>query len=236
MTIQHTPIYALPYPQTGDTPDAPRDFQALAQRLESVISQIVNSYIPIGTILMYGPSGGLPSGWVLCDGSEKPRDPAGVFSALFNLIGTTYGTGNGSTTFNVPDLRGRSPVGTGTGNGGGVSGSGKVTGGTALTARSIGQWSGEERHLVSISEMPSHDHPTTPIPTIIPLGSDWNLQQPFGYPVGPAFAGEVLPRAPAGGNFNLNSTKATDVRGGNQPHNITQPIVIVNFIIKYANV
>lgn len=52
------------------------------------------------------------TGWLLCDNSAVSRT---TYSALFALIGTTYGAGNGTTTFNVPDLRGRAPIGAGTG-------------------------------------------------------------------------------------------------------------------------
>lgn len=51
-----------------------------------------------------------PVGWLMCDGSAVSRT---TYSKLFNAIGTTYGTGDGSTTFNIPDLRGRFPVGAG---------------------------------------------------------------------------------------------------------------------------
>jgi microcystin-dependent protein len=55
-----------------------------------------------------------PTGWLLCDGSAVSR---ATYAALFTLIGTTYGAGDGSTTFNVPDLRGRVSVGKGSGSG-----------------------------------------------------------------------------------------------------------------------
>lgn len=59
-----------------------------------------------------------PAGWALCDGSAKKRsivDPDGNdYGALYDAIGTTFGAGDGSTTFNLPDLRGRAPVGKGT--------------------------------------------------------------------------------------------------------------------------
>ena len=51
-----------------------------------------------------------PSGWLLCDGSAWPRN---AYAALFGVIGTTFGAGDGSTTFNVPDLRGKAPIGAG---------------------------------------------------------------------------------------------------------------------------
>ena len=68
--------------------------------------------VPPGAILPYG-GGTAPTGYVLCDDSAKSRTD---FSALFAIIGTTYGAGNGTTTFNVPDLRDRIPLGKGTNN------------------------------------------------------------------------------------------------------------------------
>jgi len=60
-----------------------------------------SSFIPIGGILIYGGAGA-PTGFVLCDGAAISRT---TFSALFAVIGTQYGVGDGSTTFNVPDFR-----------------------------------------------------------------------------------------------------------------------------------
>ena len=68
--------------------------------------------VPPGAILPYGGATA-PTGYVLCDDSAKSRTD---FSALFAIIGTTYGAGNGTTTFNVPDLRDRIPLGKGTNN------------------------------------------------------------------------------------------------------------------------
>lgn len=64
--------------------------------------------IPTGALMMYGDAAA-PSGWVLADGSAILR--TGANATLFTLYGTKYGIGDGSTTFNVPDLRGRVPVG-----------------------------------------------------------------------------------------------------------------------------
>ena len=68
--------------------------------------------VPPGAILPYG-GGTAPTGYVLCDDTAKSRTD---FAALFAIIGTSYGTGNGTTTFNVPDLRDRIPLGKGTNN------------------------------------------------------------------------------------------------------------------------
>jgi len=81
---------------------------------------------------------------LLCNGAAVSRT---TYSALFSAIGTTYGAGDASTTFNVPDLRGRSPIGDGTGSG--------------LTARARGQTGGAETHSLSAAEsgVPAHTHP-----------------------------------------------------------------------------
>lgn len=96
--------------------------------------------VPAGGIISYGGSAA-PNGYLLCDGSAVSRS---TYSALFTVIGAAYGAGDGSTTFNIPDMRGRSPLGTGTGSG--------------LTSRSIGQSGGEENHALSVAELASHQH------------------------------------------------------------------------------
>ena len=93
---------------------------------------------PVGGILMYGGTSA-PTGYLLCDGNAVSRT---TYASLFNVIGTNFGTGDGSTTFNVPDLRGRSPIGTGQGSG--------------LTNRTLGAKAGEETHVLTIAEMPAH--------------------------------------------------------------------------------
>lgn len=73
-------------------------------RTSAALQQIlVGSIIPPGTIEAFG-GGTVPSGWLLCDGSTANRS---TYSALFAAIGTAHGSGNGSTTFHLPDLRGR---------------------------------------------------------------------------------------------------------------------------------
>ena len=65
---------------------------------------------PTGSLTMFAGSSA-PSGWLLCNGAAVSRS---TYADLFAVVGTTYGVGNGSTTFNVPDLRDRAPVGSGT--------------------------------------------------------------------------------------------------------------------------
>jgi microcystin-dependent protein len=81
------------------------------------------------------------TGWLLCDGSAVSRT---TYSGLFSVVGTTWGTGDGSTTFNVPDLRGRTLIGVGTGSG--------------LSARAMAASGGAETHPLSTAELPAHAH------------------------------------------------------------------------------
>ena len=117
----------------------------------------VTSDVPVGTIVKYGASTA-PAGWYNCDGTAISRTG---YAALFSAIGTTYGPGDGSTTFNVPDFRGRVGMGSGTGLGATTTGgAGTAPSGAALTARAAGSWSGTETHALSVSEqgVPPHHH------------------------------------------------------------------------------
>lgn len=163
--------------------------------------------IPTGSLLAYGGSSA-PSGYLLCDGSAVSRS---TYAALFSTIGTTYGAGDGSTTFNLPDMRGRHPLGAGTGTGGGASGSGAPTGGSTLTARTAGNWAGEETHTLSVSEMPSHKH------------NIWR-----GLSSGGGLHGVML-------DTNQNQQDNDQViqnTGGGGAHNVMNPFIVTNFIIK----
>jgi microcystin-dependent protein len=85
-----------------------------------------------------------PSGWLACDGSAISRT---TYSALFTALGTTFGAGDGTTTFNLPDAQGRAPVGVGSGSG--------------LTTRALGAKGGAETHPLALGEMPAHTHGVT---------------------------------------------------------------------------
>ena len=95
---------------------------------------------PIGMII-WSAQAETPADWLACNGAAVSRTS---YAELFAAIGTTFGVGDGSTTFNVPDLRGRGMIGSGTGSG--------------LTARTQGQSGGAETHVLSPTEMPSHSH------------------------------------------------------------------------------
>ena len=94
--------------------------------------------------------------WLPCDGSSVSRT---VYDDLFDVIGTSFGSASGST-FNVPDFRGRIPIGTGTGAGdaSGDADGASAPSGTALTARDLGEWGGREEFALAEGNMPEHNH------------------------------------------------------------------------------
>lgn len=98
--------------------------------------------IPSGVIWPSGRSS-LPSGWLACDGAAVSRT---AYARLFGAVGTQFGVGDGSTTFNVPDFRGRAPVGTGTGDA------------ADATAHTMGQKAGTETHVLTIAQLATHNH------------------------------------------------------------------------------
>ena len=100
-----TPNLNLPYPEPSDyVTDGATAIEQLADTLDAAL---VNRLIPTGTVQMFAGAAA-PAGWLVCDGSNVSRT---TFAALFAVIGITYGPGNGTTTFTLPNLRGRVPVG-----------------------------------------------------------------------------------------------------------------------------
>jgi microcystin-dependent protein len=104
--------------------------------------------VPTGVITPFAGTTA-PPGWLLCAGQAVSRT---TYSALFSVIGTTFGSGDGVNTFNVPDLRGRVVIGLDNLNG---SSANRIT---AAAADQLGGSGGSETHTLSLSEMPSHDH------------------------------------------------------------------------------
>ena len=157
-----------------------------------------------------------PIGWLVCDGSAVSRS---TYPQLFAAIGTNWGVGDGSTTFNLPDLRGRTPIGAGTG----VANDGT----TALTARVLGTKNiGVESVTLTASQsgVPAHahsyaDYNTTYTFTAISKKPGTSTATTTGYS---AKAG--------GGNTSRTSNNNTAANAANAHENM-QPSSVVNFII-----
>jgi len=176
---------------------------------------------PSGTILMWaGPTGtstavaiqfpGTATGaWLHCTGTAVSRT---TYAKLFGVIGTTFGVGNNSTTFNLPDLRGRIPLGAGLGEGDEKTGTATGTPtGTPLSLRILGEWGGEQNHRLLTAELAAHTH-------VITQSNQTN----------------------SGGSANQgvytatlqNSPLDTGSSGSGTPHPNLQPFLVLNFIIK----
>ena len=120
--------------------------------INSTVSGSNNKSGMTGEVRMWSGASA-PTGWLFCNGASIAR--SGTYAALFAITGTAYGTAS-SSTFNVPDMEGRAPVGVGIGAGDASENAsgGTTPSGTALTARSLGEWTGRE----TIVALPAHTH------------------------------------------------------------------------------
>lgn len=180
----------------------------------------------MGTVMAWAPNFA-PRGWAFCQGQTLSISQN---SALFSLLGTTYG-GDGQTTFRLPDLRGRTPLGPGQGPG--------------LSSYELGQVSGSESVTITQNEMPAHNHPaqTGNAPIQVSAGNADASTPANGSSI--AVPGTVSGRdftATLGFNSAAPSVmlnQATSgpasvtvgLSGGSQPHNNMQPYLALNFII-----
>jgi microcystin-dependent protein len=153
----------------------------------------------IGQVILFAGTFA-PRGWAFCQGQLLS---IAQNTALFAILGTTYG-GNGQTTFALPDLRGRTPVGAGQGPG--------------LGNKSLGQMGGEEAHTLLASEMPAHNH------VLNGTNADQTTNRPGG----------ALPAKGGAYGTSPNTTLAAGAlgtAGGSQAHNNLPPYLGLNYII-----
>lgn len=163
---------------------------------------------PTGSVLPFAGATA-PAGWLLCDGSARSRTTE---AALFAVIGTTYGAGDGTSTFNVPDGRGRTMIGAGQGSG--------------LTNRALADVGGEEAHQLTVPELAIHTHIQNAHTHVVGSAS-------FTYATGAGGPVYSATNAPGNSPWTSGSTTPTNQNtGGNTPHNNMPPFFAVNFIIK----
>ncbi len=154
-----------------------------------------------------------PRGWALCDGQLLP---IANYSALFSILGTTYG-GDGVSTFALPDLRGRAPIHAGTGSG--------------LSSRKLGSKGGSETVTLTSKQIPPHTHTLSGSNSAgdNPLVAN-NVMATSGTTVPPAGPySAATPNSP----MNANAISST---GGGQSHNNMQPFLTLNYIIALEGV
>ena len=152
-----------------------------------------------------------PKGWAFCDGQLMPLSQN---TALFSLLGTTYG-GDGKSTFALPDLEGRAAMHPGQGPG--------------LSLRDLGEMGGSESVTLLVSEMPAHSH----------VANGLNILSTTTTPT----SGTALGRSANGNAYGSNSAglqtfapEALPPAGGSLPHNNLQPYLTLNYVIALQGV
>ena len=173
---------------------------------------------PTGSVTLYAGETA-PTGWVICDGRELSRTS---FPTLFNAIGVAYGSGDGSTTFNVPDLRGLTPVGLNA---------------AESEFNVLGKTGGAKTHTLTTAQMPSHAHDFDSsgkqgVPRM--AGNDgvppnvtfWGVNR------GTGFTHYMIGIQATAGPGTIAEPTNTHTAGSSQAHNNLQPYMALNYIIK----
>lgn len=162
-----------------------------------------------------------PQGWALCQGQILAIS---TNSALFSLLGTTYG-GNGQTTFGLPDLRGRTAIGQGQGPG--------------LQNYSIGQVGGSENATLNDKNLPAHTHTATS--TLNAEGLQGDKPGPKGRLLAAGSATLMIYRDvdPSTPNLVMSSEAVTTTvapTGVSQPFDIHSPFLVINYSISLQGI
>lgn len=169
------------------------------------VLQAINSaqVLPTGTIVPFA-GGFAPSGWLFCAGQNVSRT---TYATLYSVLGDVYGAGDGSTTFGLPDLRGR--VIAGKDNMGGSTAS-RLTS-PQVAGTTLGATGGAQTHTLTTAEIPAHTHST-----------------------GIYGSGATSPPAPVASSTTRGSTAYDTAAnaGGGGAHNNVQPTFILNYVIK----
>lgn len=197
---------------SSDTPSASfKEYMSNARNLSKLkpsnVGQITATYIDVttlpvgsspGTIVPFGGAT-VPTGWLLCFGQAISR---ATYATLFTVVSTTHGVGDGSTTFNLPDLRGRIPGGKD--DMGGTAASRLTTAGSGVNGASLGASGGAQTHSLTQAQLPALTFLTT------------------------TNSGQGAPSLDFSGPDNLGFYSI----GGGTAHNNTQPTIVLNYIIK----
>jgi microcystin-dependent protein len=174
---------------------------------DSTNSKLVPKNIAPAGMVVAWTTASAPTHWLLCDGSEVSRT---TYATLFAAIGITYGAGNGTTTFTLPDLRGRVIIMV---DGAANRITAASTGGN--NADSLAGQGGTETHTLVTGEIPAHAHAET-------------------YSDGLGTAPDtILPQSTnaTGGGGDTETSLSSDNQGGGGAHSNTQPWLALNYII-----
>jgi microcystin-dependent protein len=208
-----TPATTYAYQLWADTTTGMLKQRNAANNAWVTLFPLATTVDPSGTIKLYA-GGTAPTGYLICDGTAVSRT---TYADLFAVLSTTYGSGDGSTTFNVPDFRRRVPVGAG-----GT--------GTATLGNARGNTGGAETHTITEAQLPAHKHfafadvaSTSATATNVTSSTQSTRE---------------LNDGTSSSNFRIKSTSTaatlglTSSTGNGEAHNNMQPSLIVNYIIK----
>lgn len=182
---------------------------------------------PVGSVIDYAGSSA-PAGWILCYGQNVSRT---TYAALFTAIGVTYGVGDGSTTFTLPDLRGR--VVAGKDNMGGTSADRLTNQTSGIDGDTLGAVGGAETHALTSAQNGAHTHTGT-------TENNGAHTHTVGYTNAvrdPGSSGELMSYASqtltveTSSNGAHTHTFTTDSSGSGTAHNNVQPSIVLNKII-----
>lgn len=208
----------------------------------NVIANVEPNPIPAGAMMAWA-SNTIPTNWLLCDGSAVSRS---TYASLFAAIGTQYGSGDGTTTFNLPNLRGRTIVGRDN---------------SQEEFISLGQTGGAKTHTLTEAQMPSHTHiqnshnhtqdshnhtQNAHNHNFLYQGIEyagWNAASVAGSSLNFYVGNSAIPQTTIANRTATNNpttatnqpTTATNQNtGGGQAHNNLQPYIVLNYIIKFS--
>ncbi|WP_315831131.1 phage tail protein [Bradyrhizobium prioriisuperbiae] len=194
--------------------------------IESMFGQVYS--IPIGGFLPYLSTTPPNSSFVLPFGQAISRT---TYAALFSMIGGTFGAGDGSSTFNIPDLRGRAIFGLD--NMGGVAAN-RVTGASGIGGASIGAMGGAETVVLSTAQMPPHAHggitgsmnrSNPHSHSQIDQGGASNISGGGSYAIGNQRSFQT-------GLTDVNHEHGIALEGGGQAHNNMPPAIILPMLLR----